>query len=233
SMQINAGEAVAVLGANGSGKTTLLRSILGLIPHQSGRIRLFGKDLAHFKHWWRIGYVPQHSQIHYQQAKVFEVVATGMLSKRRPLRPMSAAAKQQIYAALDHVGLANRVQYPYHRLSGGQQQRVLIARALAAQSELLVMDEPFSGIDLETQAQIARLITELKTTGTTLLIVLHDTGVLDDLLDRQIVLRAGKIIADAGMDASHHSHEVNPQPAATLAIPEPAEGLRAVLEASR
>ena len=156
SLRVEAGEVVAILGANGSGKSTLVRALLGLVPLTAGRVTLFGTPLAKFRQWRRIGYVPQRvgagSGV---PATVGEVVASGRLAGRGVLRPAGAADRAAVTAALEAVGLADRVHDPVSTLSGGQQQRTLIARALAGRPELLVLDEPTAGVDAASQDAFA------------------------------------------------------------------------------
>ncbi|MDR1237767.1 MAG: ABC transporter ATP-binding protein [Propionibacteriaceae bacterium] len=217
SVEVAQGEAVALMGTNGSGKTTLVRALLKLIPFQRGSIRLFGTDLGQFKDWARIGYVPQRAEIQYPQARVSEVISTGLLARRQLFRPRTRSQSAQIKAALEQVGMADRVNYPYRRLSSGQQQRVLIARALVSQAELLIMDEPLAGVDLDSQAQLAEILAGLKRDGNTMLIVLHETGPLEPMLDRQIVLRDGRVLPSSiPVQAAPHGHETSPRAANPL-----------------
>lgn len=194
SISVAAGELTALMGGNGSGKTTLVRALLGLTPHQGGRIELFGTELEHFRDWHRIGYVPQRGHVVIKQATVREVVASGRAGHRRPFVPLRRDDHQRITAALEQVGLVERSLTPFTELSGGQQQRVLIARALAVGAELLVMDEPFAGVDLHVQDELAALIGRLNAAGTTALVVLHETGALGPLLTNSIVLREGRVV---------------------------------------
>jgi zinc transport system ATP-binding protein len=194
SIDVRAGELTALMGGNGSGKTTLVRALLGLTPHQGGRIELFGTALAGFTGWRRVGYVPQRGAVNIKQATVAEVVITGRLSRRRPFVPLSELDRSKVDQALRAVGLTDRAGQPFSELSGGQQQRVLIARALAGQAELLILDEPFAGVDLRVQSSLATLIGELNAAGTTVLVVLHETGALEPLLTNSIVLREGRVV---------------------------------------
>ena len=159
---VDTGEAVALLGANGSGKTTLLRAILRLIPHQFGTIRLFGTAVDGFRDWSRIGYVPQRASLSLHSTTVRELVASGRLSRRRPFVPASATDKRLTTQALEHVALADRAKDAFVHLSGGQQQRALIARALVGESDLLVLDEPFAGVDLRHQESLAAILRDFK-----------------------------------------------------------------------
>lgn len=194
SVEVKRGELTALMGGNGSGKTTLVRALLGLTPHQGGRVELFGVNQEKFRDWRRIGYVPQRGSVSIKQATVNEVVATGRLSLRHPFSFSSNADRTTINQALEAVGLLDRAKSPFTQLSGGQQQRVLIARALAGQVDLLVLDEPFAGVDLRVQDSLAELLGELNSAGTTVLVVLHETGALTPLLTNSIVLREGRVI---------------------------------------
>lgn len=209
SFTIERGETVALMGGNGSGKTTLVRALLNLIPHQHGRIDLFGTPLERFREWWRVGYVPQRTAPTLRQATVAEVAATGRLGRRRPLTPAGRHDRAVVAGALERVRMADRGGSLFAELSGGQQQRVLIARALASESELLVLDEPLAGVDLATQQTLAELLRELRGEGLTSLIVLHELGPLEPLLTRAIVLREGRIVSDGAPAGQHdHRHEV-------------------------
>jgi zinc transport system ATP-binding protein len=208
SIKVGRGELTALMGGNGSGKTTLVRALLGLTPHQGGQVELFGTPAAQFQDWQRIGYVPQRGSVNIKQATVVEVVATGRLSTRRPFAPSSPKDRARIAAALSAVGLIDYAKRPFTQLSGGQQQRVLIARALACEVDLLVLDEPFAGVDLGVQESLATLIGELNSAGTTVLVVLHETGALGPLLTNSIVLREGRVVhVGAPPESSDHYHE--------------------------
>ena len=211
SFAIAQGQTVAVTGNNGSGKTTLMRALLGLVPHR-GEIRLFGTELGTFTDWRRIGYVPQRSSIMVQQATAREVVATGRLGLRRPLWPAGSADRAAVRAALDEVGLADRARAPFVRLSGGQQQRVLIARALAGTAELMVWDEPLAGVDQLTQGVLADVVTRLREQGRTVVMVLHEPGPFEPLIDRCITLGDGRLVADGSFEASAGGHEMHELP---------------------
>ena len=215
SMHVNAGEVVALMGANGSGKTTLVRAILGLTPHEQGQVCLFGQEIGRFHDWARVGYVPQRASVQQPQARVDEVVATGRLAHRRPFVPASAADRAIAADSLAQVGLSNRARDAFRHLSGGQQQRVLIARALAAQADLLVMDEPMAGVDLDAQDAIAALLANLKVRGLTQLIVLHETGPLAALVDRTVILSDGRVLPPDAPHVNPPGHEVawpSPEP---------------------
>ena len=208
-MSVRAGEAVALLGGNGSGKSTLVRSLLGLLPIERGTVTLFGQPLQRFRRWSKVGYVPQRSTAPSSGATVAEVVASGRLALRRPFLPRSTADKAAVRDALDLVGMGGRARSDVRELSGGQQQRVLIARALAGEPELLVLDEPTAGVDLEHQQVLADVISARVNAGLAVLVVLHEVGPLTPLIDRAVVLREGRVAAQGPLTditaPTHHS----------------------------
>ncbi|TQS40818.1 ABC transporter ATP-binding protein [Cryptosporangium phraense] len=225
SLSVNPGEVVALLGSNGSGKSTLVRTLLGLVPVSAGEVTLFGTPLARFADWRRVGYVPQRSGAATGvPATVREVVTSGRLARRGFLRRPSAADKAAVTDALETVGLADRARERVSTLSGGQQQRVLIARALAGEPDLLVLDEPNAGVDAANQRAFADTVARLVARGTTLLIVLHEVGPLAELLTRTVVLDHGHIVHDGAPWAPgyvdtdrHHVHGNPPTPDLTHA----------------
>jgi zinc transport system ATP-binding protein len=198
-LSIGTGEAVAVLGANGSGKSTLIRALLGLTPLDRGSVELFGTPLRSFRHWSAVGYVPQHSPAVFSNATVAEVVGSGRLALRRPFVPPSGADRAAVGDALESVGLGDRARDRLALLSGGQQQRVLIARALAGQPRLLVLDEPMAGVDLAHQSALADALAERVATGTTVVVVVHEVGVLAPLITRGLVLTDGRVTHDGAL----------------------------------
>ena len=205
---VRPGEAVALLGGNGSGKTTLVRAALGLVAHQGGSVELFGEDPSRFRAWRRIGYVPQRSTAGLAGAKVREVVASGRLARRRPLWPMTGEDRLAVRTAMAAVGVEGRADDELAHLSGGQQQRVMIARALAGAPDLLVLDEPTAGVDLEHQEVLAQLLTRRLAAGIALLVVLHEAGPLAPLIDRVIRLQDGRVVPNEPDLVGHtHAHD--------------------------
>ncbi|HWJ81608.1 MAG TPA: ABC transporter ATP-binding protein [Nocardioides sp.] len=205
---VEPGEFVALMGANGSGKSTLVRAILGLHPLTTGEVRLFGHPLHDHEDWARVGYVPQRPGAATGiPVSVREVVAAGRLTRRRLFRPLSAADRAAIDDALEVVGLADRRTDTVSHLSGGQQQRVLIARALAGEPELLVLDEPTAGVDLPNQEVLAETLAELKRRGATIVLVAHELGPLARLVDRAVVMRDGRVAYDGAPLLDHEAHE--------------------------
>ena len=207
-MSVEPTEVVAILGANGSGKSTLVKAILGLVPTASGTIKLFDTPLPRFKHWFRIGYVPQRlgagSGV---PATVGEVVSSGRLARRGFLRPARSSDRRAVADALTAVGLADRIGDPVGTLSGGQQQRTLIARALAGEPDLLVLDEPTAGVDAASQEAFATALQTFVAGGGTVLLVAHELGPLRPLIGRCVVVHDGAVAHDGPppVPAGHHA----------------------------
>lgn len=195
-LTVGRGEVVALLGANGSGKSTAVRAVVGQVPLSEGSLDLFGTPLKRFRDWARIGYVPQRTTAASGvPATVREVVSSGRLARTR-LRPLGRADHAAVDRALELVGMADRAKDSVNALSGGQHQRVLIARALAVGPELLIMDEPMAGVDIASQEILAGTLRDQVAEGTTVLLVLHELGPLEPLIDRAVVLRDGCVVHD-------------------------------------
>ncbi|WP_405917178.1 metal ABC transporter ATP-binding protein [Streptomyces sp. NBC_00728] len=195
-LTVRRGEVVALLGANGSGKSTAVRSVIGQVAVSAGEIEIFGVPRRRFRDWHRVGYVPQRTTAAGGvPATVTEIVASGRLSRARfgILRKADHAAVRR---ALELVGMADRAKDSVNALSGGQHQRVLIARALACEPELLIMDEPMAGVDLASQEVLAATLRDQVAQGTSVLLVLHELGPLEPLIDRAVVLRDGCVLHD-------------------------------------
>ena len=190
SLTVHKGEFVAVIGPNGAGKTTLLKVVLGLIEADSGDVRVFGrppKSLGPARS--RIGYVPQILAIDLSfPVTVFEAVLMGTYGRvgigRRPGQPERDAAG----AAIARVGIAELADRPIGRLSSGQRQRAFIARALANNPDLLMLDEPTTGVDVATTGNLYTLLRQLKEDGVTILLVSHDIGVVAAYVDSVVCL---------------------------------------------
>lgn len=223
-LRVEPGQVLALLGANGSGKSTLVRALLGVVPVSAGSVRLFGTPLGVAAPWERVGYVPQRMPAASgMPATAVEVVTSGLLHGRR-LRPPRGARRHAL-AALDSVGLADRAAQRVQEMSGGQQQRVLIARALVRDPDLLVLDEPTSGIDVPTQATFVDTVARLHAAGTAVVVILHELGPFADLIERAVVLRHGRVAHDgpppaARADHAHAGHDhthahPDPQPPPT------------------
>jgi len=235
SLAVWPGEVVAVLGPNGSGKSTLVRGLLGLTDQLGGRVRLFGQDRGDFEDHARLGYVPQrHTLSASVRATVAEIVAVGRLPHHRWWRPVVRSARDAdtIAQALEVVGLSDRSDADVSTLSGGQQRRVLIARALASQPDVLLMDEPTAGVDAANQEVLAEVLARLAARGTTMIIVTHELEALADVVSRILVVRAGRLAFDGTPiefasrtgelephDGHHHDDELAAEPARLPATP--------------
>ena len=201
-LTIHPGEVVALLGANGSGKSTLVRAALGVLPAERGEIRLFGAAHARAP-WHRVGYVPQRPPAAPGiPTTALEVVRAGALSRGR----FRLAPRAKALAALAAMDMAHEADRAVQEMSGGQQQRVLIARALVREPDLLVLDEPTSGIDLGTITTFGDTIDQMRRAGTAVLVVLHETEAFADLLDRSVVLRHGRVVHDGAPPPARGAH---------------------------
>jgi len=187
-LAIQPGERVAIVGPNGAGKSTLFKVIVGLMPHRTGDVRVHGHS-HHAGDCPSIGYVPQREAVDWRfPLTVRDIVLMGTIRDvgwlRWPGRKQDAAAQ----SALEQVGLAGLAGRPIADLSGGQQQRVFIARALAQRADVLLLDEPFSGIDAEAFEAIFDILDELRRRGVTVLLSTHDLEMATTRFDRLVLL---------------------------------------------
>ncbi len=204
SLLIKQGEYAAVVGPNGGGKTTLIRLLLGLEKRDSGSIKLFGKEQKAFKSWNKIGFVPQRvSQIdEYFPATVEEVVKMGRTALRGLFSRETKMDRDAVEHAMAKMDVANLKEKLVGELSGGQRQRVMIARALASEPEVLILDEPNTGVDMVSQNRFYALLKELnQKDGMTILFITHDVGVIAD--DIQTMLCINQTLL-----ACNNPHEV-------------------------
>jgi len=202
-LAIHPGEVVAVLGPNGSGKSTLVRGLLGLNDHLGGDVELFGEPRDSFSDFARLGYVPQrHTLSASVRATVAEIVAVGRLPHHQWWRPVVRSSRDAaiIDRALDVVGLTDRAHADVATLSGGQQRRVLIARALASDPDVLLMDEPTAGVDTANQQVLSTVLARLAGQGTTMVIVTHELAALSEIVTRIVVVQGGRIVFDGSRD---------------------------------
>jgi len=191
SLEIRPGEFAALAGPNGSGKSTLLRIALGLLRPDAGSVTLFGERPHDLRDRWRIGYVPQRLRIAPDlPATVEEVVGAGRLPRQGWWRRRRTADREAVDHAIESVALEDHRRRKLGELSGGQQQRALIAKALAAEPELLVLDEPIAGVDVESQALFRDSLVHLvREHAAAVLLVSHELGAVADDLDHLIVLK--------------------------------------------
>ena len=199
---IEEGEFVALAGPNGGGKTTLIRIALGLERPRRGEALLFGQPAQSFTARRRLGYLAQRTTLGIDApATVREIVSAGRLPVRGLLRRFTAEDRRAVEAAIMRVGLTAVAEQPVQRLSGGQQQRAYIAKALAGRPDLLVLDEPTTGVDVEAQEAFAGLLAELKSElGVTIVYVSHEFGAVESFVERIVLVRR-EIVFDGAPDA--------------------------------
>ncbi|MGB9005866.1 MAG: metal ABC transporter ATP-binding protein [Candidatus Aminicenantales bacterium] len=187
SFDIASRDFLAVLGPNGSGKTTLLKIILNLLKPQQGRVLIRGQFVEEFEDWGRIGYIPQKAT-HvdpYFPASVAEAVSMALSPRAGRGSGQKLPGRQEVSRALRLVGMEDFQDRLIGRLSGGQQQRVFIARALVNRPYLLLLDEPTTGVDAETQEHFYDMLGRFnKEEGITIVLVTHDIGVVDNHVTR-------------------------------------------------
>ena len=198
------GKLVAVVGPNGAGKSTLLKAALDLVPLVSGFARVFGRPYSEVRH--RVAYVPQRESVDWDfPASVLDVVLMGRYGRvgwfRRPGRADRAAATD----ALREVGMLELADRQISRLSGGQQQRTFLARALAQDASLYLMDEPFAGVDAVTERSIIALLRRLRDGGKSVICVHHDLQTAPDYFDWAVLVNMR--LVGAGPMAETFTHE--------------------------
>ena len=185
-LSLSLGHALALIGPNGSGKTTLMRALLGSAQVISGEVSC-PLDF--------LGYVPQNSDIDLSfPINVLQVVEMGMYPKTKLLRPLSREQKEAVSAALEQIGLVERARERFGTLSGGQRQRVLVARALVAKPRMVLLDEPFNGLDEPNREALLSLINQAKAQGTAFMISTHDYRVATEVCDESLIV-AGRQVA--------------------------------------
>jgi len=197
-LRVDKSEQVGLIGPNGAGKTTLLRALLGLLPVRDGRIQVDGQSPAAAR--GTIGYVPQrHEFVWDYPVDVGTAVMTGRTHRIGWLRRPRATDRAAVDEALDRVDLTSLRRRPIGELSGGQRQRVLVARALALQPSLLLLDEPFTGLDVPTQEILTGLFRDLTAEGTAILMTTHDLPAAADTCSRLCLLNE-TVVADGPPD---------------------------------
>ncbi|MBI1290692.1 ATP-binding cassette domain-containing protein [bacterium] len=192
-LEIPGGTLTAVIGPNGAGKSTLIKAVLELIPRTSGRVEFFGQPLASARH--RVAYVPQRESVDWDfPVTALDVVTMGLYRQVGWFRRVGARQRATATEALAKVGMDSYAHRQISQLSGGQQQRVFLARALAQDAELYLMDEPFAGVDVKTEQAIVAILKELREAGRTVIVVHHDLHTVRSYFDRVALLNM-RIIA--------------------------------------
>jgi zinc transport system ATP-binding protein len=211
-LRVEQGEFVAVAGPNGGGKTTLMRVVLGLERPAGGKALLFGETAHRFSRRRLLGYLAQRAELGGDApTTVREVVSAGRIALSGLVGPMRARDRAVVSEAIERVGLGEVADEPLQTLSGGMQQRAFIAKALAGEPSLLVLDEPTTGVDAESQESLAALLDRLHTElGVTILYVSHEFGAVEHFVRRLVLVRRSVIfdglprdLPDVWHDPSH------------------------------
>jgi manganese/zinc/iron transport system ATP- binding protein len=190
------GKLIGIIGPNGAGKTTLIKAVLGLVPLASGNVRIFGLPYDRQRHL--VGYVPQRESVDWDfPVTVFDVVLMGTYGQLGWCRRPGRRQRQRALDCLDQVGLSDFTSRQIRQLSGGQQQRVFLARALAQDSRVYLMDEPLAGVDAATEATIVERLRALRSQGKTVLVVHHDLQTVPQYFDHVILLNMHLVASGA------------------------------------
>ncbi len=198
------GKLIGVVGPNGAGKSTLIKAVLDLVPKASGRVTIYGQPYRRQRRL--VGYVPQRESVDWDfPVSALDVVVMGRYGHLGWLRRVSRAQRELARAALARVGLAELASRQISQLSGGQQQRVFLARALAQDAQLYIMDEPFASVDAATERAIVRVLGELRDAHRTVLVVHHDLQTVPEYFDDVLLLNM-RVVAH-GPVASAFTHE--------------------------
>ncbi len=196
-LAIEPGRVCGLVGMNGSGKSTLFKAIMGLARPDSGAVRIFGQDPARARKTGMVGYMPQSEAIDWAfPLSVHDVVMTGRYGRLGPTRRARAADKRAVEQALERVELAEYRDRQIGQLSGGQRKRAFLARCIAQEAELLLLDEPFAGVDTRSEATISVLLRGLADIGVTILVSTHDLRALPDLADEAVLLMNTVLLHD-------------------------------------
>ncbi|MDD5400464.1 MAG: metal ABC transporter ATP-binding protein [Sulfurimonas sp.] len=199
SLEIFRSEYIAIIGPNGGGKTTLIRMLLGLEKPTTGEVKIYGKKLSNFKEWHKIGYVPQRAS-HVDSsfpATVLDIVKMGRTSQRGFFSSFSETDKKLVYDAMAKMDILDLKDKMIGTLSGGQRQRAMIARALASKPEILILDEPNTGVDAASQKNFYALLRKLnKEDKITIVFITHDIGVIADDIARLFTINEKAIICN-------------------------------------
>lgn len=196
-LQVNKGDFVGIMGVNGAGKSTLLKLILGLLSPKQGEIEILGQPMKQFKNWQRVGYLSQQVLKKHQQfpATCEEIVRANLFSQIGFLRFPTRKHNEKVKAALEAVGMAGYEKKLIYELSGGQQQRIMLAHVLVSEPELIILDEPTTGIDQEAITTFFELLKKLnEEKKMTVIMVTHEMQKSLKYINRQIYLQERKIV---------------------------------------
>ena len=197
-LDVPAGKLITIVGPNGAGKSTLLKAALGLIPAASGRVRVFGKPMKQQRA--QVAYVPQRESVDWQfPVNALDVVTMGRYGVLGWCRPVTRRHKAEALEALERVGMADMAARQISQLSGGQQQRVFLARALAQEAKLFLMDEPLASVDAATEQAIIDVLRDLRNDGRTVVVVHHDLQTVPDYFDHAILINM-RVVANGPVE---------------------------------
>jgi len=192
SFAVPEGKLIGIVGPNGAGKSTLIKAVLGLVPKVAGQVSIYGRPYDKLR--GAVGYVPQRESVDWDfPTNALDVVMMGRYGHLGWFRRPGAREREIAMDCLAKVGMAEYADRQISRLSGGQQQRVFLARALAQDARLYLMDEPFAGVDAATEKAIVTLLGELKKKGKTVLVVHHDLATVPEYFD-WVMLLNGRLI---------------------------------------
>jgi len=199
SLEIFTSEYIAIIGPNGGGKTTLVRMLLELEKPSGGEVKIYGKKLSNFKEWHKIGYVPQRAS-HVDSsfpATVLDIVKMGRISQGGFFNSFKDEDKRAVHDAMLKMDILDLQNKMIGTLSGGQRQRVMIARALASKPQILILDEPNTGVDVASQKNFYALLKKLnKEEKITIVFITHDIGVIADDITRLFTINQKAIICN-------------------------------------
>jgi len=196
-LDVERGKVTAIVGPNGAGKSTMLKAVLGLVPIAAGHVRVFGSDLRSVRA--RVAYIPQRGTVDWDfPTDALDVVTMGRYGQIGWLRRPDKRDRQIALECLAKVGLSDFAKRQISQLSGGQQQRVFLARALAQEADLYLMDEPFAGVDAVTERTIVTLLHEVRNAGKTVVAVHHDLQSVPEYFDNVGLLNV-KLIASGSV----------------------------------
>ncbi|MEO0881804.1 MAG: manganese/iron ABC transporter ATP-binding protein [Pseudomonadota bacterium] len=184
------GTITALVGVNGAGKSTLFKAIMGFVPHKTGRVEVLGRPVKQALKQNLIAYVPQAEDVDWTFPVLVEnVVMMGRYGHMGLLRRPSEKDRHAVDRALERMGLSDLKQRQIGELSGGQRKRVFLARALAQEAQIVLLDEPFTGVDVQTETQIVKLLEELRREGRVMLVSTHNLGTVPEFCDRAILVK--------------------------------------------
>ena len=188
------GRLIAIVGPNGAGKSTLLKAVLGLVKPITGWVKIYGAPYSQRRSW--VGYVPQRESVDWDfPTSALDVVTMGIYGRVGWLRRPSRRHRELALSCLDEVGVAELAHRQISQLSGGQQQRVFLARALAQEAKLYLMDEPFAGVDATTEQAVLTLLKGLRDQGKTVVAVHHDLQTVGEYFDHVVLLNMRLVAA--------------------------------------